>query len=82
MALYSPTKKSDLEFLTIWADIIEITYRIYQKKQTPETKDHLDGFIKAYTDLKQRIATHDYTKEDASYWQSEALFSCPQMPVN
>ena len=80
MALISPTKKSDQEFLIVWADIIEITYRLYKKKPTQETKEHLEGFVKAYEDLKQRIETNDYTKEDARYWQMEAFFN--QMPLS
>jgi hypothetical protein len=71
MALLSPIRKEDLELLTIWADIIETTYRIYTKKPTPETKAHLDGFIESYETLKNKIDTKDYTREDASYWRFE-----------
>jgi len=79
MALISPTKKDDLEFLTTLADIIEVTFRFYKEHPTPETKAHLDYSIETYQELKHRIDTHDYTKDDASYWQLEALFKEPRL---
>ena len=71
MALYSPTKTSDLEFLAVWADIIEMTYNNYKRTNNPEVKEYLDGFIETYNELKKKISTHDYTKEDTSYWHLE-----------
>ncbi len=73
MSLISPTKKSDLEFLTVWADIIEITHRFYRKSPDQKILEYLHGFIATYEELKERIDTHDYTAEDKAYWKFEKL---------
>jgi hypothetical protein len=73
MALFSPSKQSDLESIVILSDIIEIIFRIYKKNPNEELKESLERFIKTYEELKHRTDTHDYSKEDASYWRFEAI---------
>ena len=73
MALTSPAKHSDLELLKEYADIVEITYRIYKANPTEEIKRYLDGFIESYQQLQHKIQTHDYTKDDAQYLRSQAI---------
>ena len=63
-----------MEFLTIWADIIEITHRFYRKSPSQKTLEYLHGFIATYEELKERIDTHDYSEEDRRYWESEKFF--------
>jgi hypothetical protein len=79
MALISPTKKDDTEFLTVWADIIESTYRFYQTNPSPGVKEMLDGFIDTYNGIKTTIDTKDYTEDDRRYWELEALFKETQL---
>lgn len=72
MAITSPTKKSDLELLTIHAETIEITHRAFLKN--PDLEQYLISFITTYRELKHRIDAHDYTADDATYWRTEAIF--------
>jgi hypothetical protein len=79
MAIISPSKVLDLELLTEYSEIVEITYRAYKRNPSPELKQYLEQFIENYQTLKHTIDTKDYTKADESYWRFQALFDTERL---
>lgn len=78
MALVSPSRRSDQETYALCADILETTVRIYKKMDEGERKQKVEENIKEQVqyleDLKHKIDTHDYTKEDEHYWKMEEFW--------
>jgi len=63
--MFSPTKAGDKKFQLELIELIELLVKI----NTTETLDLAEKFGDHYTELDAKIQTHDYTKDDRSFYQ-------------
>lgn len=70
-SMYSPVKKQDQELLLEIAETIEVLVSV----GTKESVDLAEKFGQNYLDLEEKIKTHDYTREDQSYFATEKLLT-------
>jgi len=69
-SMFSPNKKLDRELLLELGECIQV---FADSKHT--TSDILELMGRNYTELDQRISTHDYTQEDVSYQRVEDMMN-------
>ena len=69
--MFSPTKKADQELLQ---QVIR-TVELLVKMKSPAALDTAQRFGTTYEQLDNRIKTHDYTKEDESYFRVEKMLN-------
>ena len=68
-SMFSPTKHEDKKFALELVELIQLLVKI----NNTESLDLAEKFGDHYTELQEKISTHDYTKDDERYYQLEKL---------
>jgi hypothetical protein len=65
--LASPSRELDRELYAVTLDILSIALQMYKKEPTDDLKTYIENYTTYADELKLRIDTHDYQKEDEAY---------------